>query len=118
MVYSAAHIKHMQHLEVPGLSSQEIPHQPPFSVPSGRTYGPRVRPSERDAQLALWLGKKSGLAPVVIAATVAPHAIEPGSDFEGQESRWCWQVECYLSLVLVMALIVDARIWRMKGQPG
>ncbi|KAG6038411.1 hypothetical protein E4U19_000609 [Claviceps sp. Clav32 group G5] len=73
---------------------------------------------ERDAQLALWLGKKSGLAPVVIAAIVAPHAIESGSDFEGQASRWCWQVECYLSLILVMALIVDARIWRMKGQPG
>ncbi|KAG6156846.1 hypothetical protein E4U37_008168 [Claviceps purpurea] len=108
MVYSAAHIKYMQHIEVTGLPSQEMPHQPPFSVPSGRPYGPRVRPSERDAQLALWLGKKFGSALVVIAATVAPRAIESGSDFGGQASRWCCQAECYLSLVLVMALIYQS----------
>ncbi|KAG5947387.1 hypothetical protein E4U59_001210 [Claviceps monticola] len=89
MVYSAAHIKHMQHLEVTGLPGQEASHQPPFSVPSGRPYGPRVCPTERDAQLALRLGKKSGLALVVIAATVAPHAIESSSGFGGQVSRWC-----------------------------
>ncbi|KAG6145438.1 hypothetical protein E4U38_007156 [Claviceps purpurea] len=118
MVYSAAHIKHMQHIEVTGLPSQEVSHQPPFSVPSGRLYGPRVRPSERDAQLALWLGKKFGSALVVTAATVAPRAIESGSDFGGQASFWCCQAECYLSLVLVMALIVDAQTWRMKGQAG
>ncbi|KAG6161978.1 hypothetical protein E4U11_003011 [Claviceps purpurea] len=98
MVYSAAHIKHMQHNEVTGLPSQEMSHQPPFSVPSGRPCGPRVRPSERDAQLALWLGKKFGSAPVVTAATVAPRVI----DF------WCCQAECYLSLVLVMALIYQS----------
>ncbi|KAG5936640.1 hypothetical protein E4U60_002420 [Claviceps pazoutovae] len=90
MVYSAAHIKHMQHLEVTGLPSQETSHQPPFSVPSGRPCGPQVRPAERDAQLALWLGKKSGLALVVIAATVAPRAIESDSGFRRQVSRWCW----------------------------
>ncbi|KAG6322817.1 hypothetical protein E4U22_007956 [Claviceps purpurea] len=116
MVYSAAHIKHMQHIEVTGLPSQEVSHQPPFSVPSGRPYGPRVRPSERDAQLALWLGKKFGSALVVTAATVAPRAIESGSDFGGQASFWCCQAECCLSLVLVMALIVDAQTWQMKGQ--
>ncbi|KAG5918667.1 hypothetical protein E4U61_001572 [Claviceps capensis] len=90
MVYSAAHIKHMKHLEVTGLPSQEISHQPPSSVPSERPCGPRFRPAERDAQLALWLGKKFGLALVVIAATVAPRAIESGSGFRGQVSRWCW----------------------------
>lgn len=59
------------------------------------------------------MGRKSGLALVVIAATVAPHAIESGSGFGGQASRRCWQAECYLSLVVAMALIVDAQIWRM-----
>lgn len=81
MVYSAANMKDMQRLEVPGLSSQKISHQPPFSVPSGRTYGPRVRPS-----VSLILPEDAPWRH--ISSKLTQHSLDPRNAMPNLRSEW------------------------------